>query len=129
MPYIRKRKCHSGLAINAWSNESIQVGIIRSLNRMAFSRGNFRTIFEAENTIRGQHGITDTRNCGHGSGIERMCCFCAVRKICLSIDSIETAEREIKFFFPEFDLSTQSIYANLSANKLTFNRDTLEHQL
>jgi hypothetical protein len=30
----------------------------------------FRTIFEAENTIRGQHGITDTRNCGHGSGIE-----------------------------------------------------------
>jgi len=30
----------------------------------------FRTIFEAENTIRGQHGVTDTRNCGHGSGIE-----------------------------------------------------------
>jgi hypothetical protein len=28
-----------------------------------------RTIFEAENTIRGQHGVTDTRNCGHGSGI------------------------------------------------------------
>ncbi len=28
----------------------------------------FRTIFEAENTIRGQHGVTDTRNCGHGSG-------------------------------------------------------------
>lgn len=31
-------------------------------------RINCRTIFEAENTIRGQHGITDTRNCGHGSG-------------------------------------------------------------
>ena len=30
----------------------------------------FRTIFEAEDTIRGQHGVTDTRNCGHGSGID-----------------------------------------------------------
>jgi hypothetical protein len=27
----------------------------------------FRTIFEAENTIRGQHGVTDARNCSHRS--------------------------------------------------------------
>ena len=27
-----------------------------------------RTVYEAESTIRGQYGITDTRNCGHGSG-------------------------------------------------------------
>lgn len=66
MPYPRERKCHTRMAINAWSDKSIQVRIIRFDS--IFHR-NFRTIFEAENTIRGQHGITDTRNCGHGSGI------------------------------------------------------------
>ncbi|CAF4041113.1 unnamed protein product [Rotaria magnacalcarata] len=25
--------------------------------------------YTTENTIRGQHGVTDTRNCSHGSGI------------------------------------------------------------
>jgi hypothetical protein len=58
------------MAINAWSNKSIQVKLVYQLNKNYFFESIFRTIFEAENTIRGQHGITDTRNCGHGSGIE-----------------------------------------------------------
>jgi hypothetical protein len=45
------------------------------------------------------------------------------------IDSIETAQREISFFFPEFDMKCQSKYENLSANKLIFNKETLEHEL
>ena len=36
-------------------------------------------------SIRGQFGLTDTRNVSHGS------------------DSDETARREIQFFFPDFD--------------------------
>jgi len=46
------------------------------------------------------------------------------------IDSIATAQREIGFFFPEFDMK-QSLakYENLSFDRLKFNRDTLEHEL
>ena len=46
------------------------------------------------------------------------------------IDSIATAQREIGFFFPEFDIQ-QSLakYENLSFDRLKFNRDTLEHEL
>ncbi|ESP00658.1 hypothetical protein LOTGIDRAFT_112601 [Lottia gigantea] len=44
-----------------------------------------KTVFEEPNSIRGKFGLTDTRNCTHGS------------------DSEETAKREIKLFFPEFD--------------------------
>merc|ERR1711963_590496 len=44
-----------------------------------------KTVHEAPDSIRGRYGLTDTRNCTHGS------------------DSDETAQREIKFFFPEFD--------------------------
>jgi hypothetical protein len=46
-----------------------------------------------------------------------------------TIDSIETAQREISFFFPEFDMKSISKYENLLVNKLIFNKDTLEHQL
>ena len=41
--------------------------------------------FDHPNTIRGRFGLSDTRNSSHGS------------------DSDETARREIKFFFPDFD--------------------------
>jgi len=39
------------------------------------------------NSIRGLFGLSDTRNCSHGS------------------DSLETAMREINFFFPNFNMS------------------------
>ncbi|XP_062324157.1 nucleoside diphosphate kinase 6 [Osmerus eperlanus] len=44
----------------------------------------FRARFTSPTTIRGQFGLTDTRNTSHGS------------------DSLESAQREIAFFFPEF---------------------------
>ena len=44
-----------------------------------------KTKYEQPDTIRGQFGITDTRNSSHGSYSE------------------ETARKEIEFFFPEFD--------------------------
>lgn len=44
----------------------------------------FRARYTSPNTIRAQFGLTDTRNTTHGS------------------DSLESARREIGFFFPEF---------------------------
>lgn len=46
----------------------------------------YKTKYEAPDTIRGMFGLTDTRNSTHGS------------------DSPETAAKEIKFFFPEFNI-------------------------
>ena len=48
----------------------------------------FKAIHEDPDSIRAKYGITDTRNVTHGS------------------DSPESAEKEIKFFFPEFDFET-----------------------
>ena len=45
----------------------------------------FATRYSHPASIRGQFGLTDTRNSSHGS------------------DSDATAAAEIKFFFPEFD--------------------------
>uniref|UniRef100_UPI00358DE7C5 nucleoside diphosphate kinase 6 isoform X2 n=1 Tax=Myxine glutinosa TaxID=7769 RepID=UPI00358DE7C5 len=47
-----------------------------------------RAKHEAPHTIRGRYGLTDTRNCTHGSDSEISAC------------------REIAFFFPEFDKET-----------------------
>ncbi|XP_060947718.1 nucleoside diphosphate kinase 6 isoform X1 [Limanda limanda] len=44
----------------------------------------FRARYTSPATIRGQFGLTDTRNTAHGS------------------DSVESARREISFFFPDF---------------------------
>ncbi|XP_068610022.1 nucleoside diphosphate kinase 6 [Brachionichthys hirsutus] len=44
----------------------------------------FRARFTSPASIRAQFGLTDTRNTTHGS------------------DSVESAQREIRFFFPEF---------------------------
>ena len=69
-------------------------------------------------------------NCGHGSGTVMAYLIPTNRFVSLyQLDSTETAQREISFFFPEFDMKCQSQYENLSANNLTFNKDTLEHQL
>ncbi len=46
----------------------------------------FKTVYSEPESIRGRFGLTDTRNCTHGS------------------DSEKTAKREIEFFFPEFDI-------------------------
>ena len=46
-----------------------------------------KTRYTEPNSIRGLFGLSDTRNCSHGS------------------DSLQTATREINFFFPNFDLN------------------------
>ncbi|XP_056437024.1 nucleoside diphosphate kinase 6 [Gadus chalcogrammus] len=46
----------------------------------------FRAIYTSPASLRGQFGLTDTRNTTHGS------------------DSMESARREIGFFFPEFSM-------------------------
>jgi len=45
----------------------------------------FKTRYSHPESIRGKFGLTDTRNCSHGS------------------DSPDTARQEMEFFFPEFD--------------------------
>jgi nucleoside-diphosphate kinase len=46
----------------------------------------FETIYEHPESIRAQFGTSDTRNTVHGS------------------DCVENAKKEIKFFFPDFDV-------------------------
>ena len=62
----------------------------------------FTTRYSHPNTIRGQFGLTDTRNSSHGS------------------DSEATVEAEIKFFFPEFDLDHWN-----KTDKEHFDRDNV----
>lgn len=50
----------------------------------------YKTIHNDPTSIRGQFGLTDTRNCCHGS------------------DSEKSALSEIRFFFPEFDINSSS---------------------
>jgi nucleoside-diphosphate kinase len=64
---------------------------IRDWRAMLGATKVFKTRFEQPDTIRGQFGLTDTRNVAHGS------------------DSNESAAKEIGFFFPEF--SIDSFYA------------------
>ena len=45
----------------------------------------FKSRFSHPESIRGRFGLTDTRNCSHGS------------------DSTDTASKEMEFFYPEFD--------------------------
>ena len=45
----------------------------------------FKALHQDPESIRAKYGLTDTRNVTHGS------------------DSPETAEKEINFFFPDFD--------------------------
>ncbi|XP_071118634.1 nucleoside diphosphate kinase 6-like [Haliotis cracherodii] len=70
-----------------------------------------KTIHEAPETIRGRFGLTDTRNCTHGS------------------DSPETAAREINFFFPEFSTDrwhdTEGAY--FYNGQVAFNEDLCQH--
>ena len=71
----------------------------------------FKTLHSDPESIRGQFGLTDTRNATHGS------------------DSEETAKKEIKFFFPEFDSEEwyreYEIY--FRQNKVVWSDDTCAH--
>ncbi|KAM8973880.1 nucleoside diphosphate kinase 6 [Pelodytes ibericus] len=73
----------------------------------------FRARITAPDTVRGDLGLTDTRNTTHGS------------------DSVETARREIAFFFPEFNANQwykeqEPLYR---AGPVCYNEERLEHRL
>lgn len=71
----------------------------------------FKTQYDDPSSFRGSFGITDTRNSCHGS------------------DSLETALKEVAFFFPEFCyktfLSKEAIY--FQDNKVLFCEDKCIH--
>lgn len=71
----------------------------------------FRARYTSPASIRGQFGLTDTRNTTHGSGRECImwnsdsCQGAKKNELqCLFsfLDSVESAQREISFFFPDF---------------------------
>ncbi|KAH3851417.1 hypothetical protein DPMN_093898 [Dreissena polymorpha] len=73
----------------------------------------FRTMHDEPGSIRGRYGLTDTRNCTHGS------------------DSDQTAAREIEFFFPEFNIKDwYSQYESqfLQRDRLFFDEQHDVHQ-
>ena len=72
----------------------------------------FTSRFTHPNTIRGQFGLTDTRNSSHGS------------------DSEATAEAEINFFFPEFDLEqwNKTDKEHFDAENVIFDRENFIHR-
>lgn len=47
----------------------------------------FKTLYSHPQSIRGQFGLSDTRNACHGS------------------DSIESVEKEVNIFFPDFSIN------------------------
>lgn len=73
----------------------------------------FRARLDAPETVRGELGLTDTRNTTHGS------------------DSIDSARREISFFFPDFNVNRwyeeeEPLYR---AGPLCYDKEKLEHRL
>ena len=75
-----------------------------------------KTRYSEPDTIRGTFGLSDTRNCSHGS------------------DSLETAKREIEFFFPDFDpigfsgsLEEKELLRKHRDNLLTLNQCKFVH--
>nr|CAG4652301.1 EOG090X0HUX [Triops cancriformis] len=73
----------------------------------------FQAQFESPASIRGALGLTDTRNSSHGS------------------DSLETAQREIQFFFPDFDWSKffSEEEPFLRADQCEFDAESLTHRI
>ncbi|ELU03651.1 hypothetical protein CAPTEDRAFT_91319 [Capitella teleta] len=70
-----------------------------------------KTVYAEPDSIRGEFGLSDTRNCVHGS------------------DSPATARREINFFFPDFNIemwmaTKQNFFLQ---NKVSFNENLNEH--
>ncbi|XP_047535351.1 nucleoside diphosphate kinase 6-like [Vanessa atalanta] len=71
----------------------------------------YKAQFEEPNCLRGMFGISDTRNVAHGS------------------DSVTSAEREIKFFFPEFSFYDWHTHDEITYRKgpIIFNHHLFQH--
>ncbi|XP_012680164.1 nucleoside diphosphate kinase 6 [Clupea harengus] len=73
----------------------------------------YRARYTSPNTIRAQFGLTDTRNTTHGS------------------DSVESAQREITFFFPEFHAQEwmERLEPSFRAGQVEYNQQQQIHTL
>lgn len=73
----------------------------------------FRARFTSPASIRAQFGLTDTRNTTHGS------------------DSVESAQREINFFFPEFSMEEwiQKEEPSFRSGQICYDHDKQIHTL
>ncbi|CAN9507392.1 unnamed protein product [Ophioblennius macclurei] len=73
----------------------------------------FRARYTSPDSIRGQFGLTDTRNTTHGS------------------DSPESAQREIRFFFPEFSAEEwmQKEEPEFRSGRIHYDSQNLVHSL
>eukprot|EP00092_Neocalanus_flemingeri_P041944 GFUD01045682.1.p1 GENE.GFUD01045682.1~~GFUD01045682.1.p1 ORF type:complete len:202 (+),score=44.52 GFUD01045682.1:55-660(+) len=73
----------------------------------------FKTRYSHPDSIRGKYGLTDTRNCSHGS------------------DSTDTARQEMEFFFPEFDKEQweQEEKPMFEKGSLTFDSEHFVHSV
>lgn len=71
----------------------------------------FRARITMPESIRGLYGLTDTRNTTHGS------------------DSVESAKREMAFFFPEFSVSSwyEQEEPHFRLGAVTYNQEQLIH--
>lgn len=68
--------------------------------------------YEAPESIRGQFGLTDTRNAVHGS------------------DSYESVVEESKFFFPEFDHSSwEEVEKQFRNGNVVLDKELFEHRI
>lgn len=64
----------------------------------------FKTQFDAPESIRGKFGLSDTRNCAHGSGNNLQRFNSSTSMIYQTLDSPQSVQREIGVVFPEFNI-------------------------
>lgn len=71
----------------------------------------YQAQYNAQDTIRGMFGLSDTRNATHGSGNQPQyrtysmeCIVLKKRLMLFALDSAESAEREIMIFFKDFNI-------------------------
>lgn len=88
----------------------------------------FKTQFEAPETIRGQFGLSDTRNATHGSGFIKFCRFLISFQFS---DSPESVKREISIFFPEFDIEEwyRAQEPKFRINEIEFIKENFVHKI
>ncbi|XP_045476575.1 nucleoside diphosphate kinase 6 [Harmonia axyridis] len=73
----------------------------------------YKAQFDQPHSIRGEFGLSDTRNATHGS------------------DSPESVEREIKILFPEFDINFwfKNDRKYFECNKIIFDKEHFIHRI
>lgn len=98
------------------SNSSNDTNAIKTWRSLMGPTKVMKTRYIEPDTIRGSFGLSDTRNCSHGS------------------DSLETAKREINFFFPNFDtvafsgsLEEEQLLQKCGDNTLKIDSDKFVH--